>query len=37
MEPTGWHRLDREDVPADGRVTSTVVDGRAVAITRCAP
>ena len=36
MEPNGWHRLDREDVPADGRVTSTVVDGRAVALTRCA-
>ena len=36
MGSNGWHRLDREDVPADGRVTSTVVDGRAVALTRCA-
>lgn len=36
MASNGWHRLDREDVPADGRVTSTVVDGRAVALTRCA-
>ena len=31
----GWHRIDPEDVPAEGRVTSVVVDGRAVALTRC--
>jgi len=31
----GWHRVDAEDVPGEGRVTSTVVDGRAVALTRC--
>jgi thiamine pyrophosphate-dependent acetolactate synthase large subunit-like protein/nitrite reductase/ring-hydroxylating ferredoxin subunit len=33
---TQWHRVDGDDVPAEGRVTSTVVDGRAVALTRCA-
>jgi pyruvate oxidase len=33
--PTGWHKVDAEDVPGDDRVTSTVVDGRAVALTRC--
>ncbi len=31
-----WHKVDGEDVPGDGRVTSTVVDGRPVALTRCA-
>ncbi|MEO6510235.1 MAG: thiamine pyrophosphate-binding protein [Nocardioides sp.] len=33
--PAGWHRVEAEDVPGEGRVTSTVVDGRAVALTRC--
>ncbi|MGB3354113.1 MAG: thiamine pyrophosphate-binding protein [Mycobacterium sp.] len=28
-----WHRLD--DLPAEGRVHSAVVDGRALALTRC--
>ncbi|HWJ80640.1 MAG TPA: thiamine pyrophosphate-binding protein [Nocardioides sp.] len=31
-----WHRVQADDVPAEGRVRSTVVDGRAVALTRCA-
>jgi thiamine pyrophosphate-dependent acetolactate synthase large subunit-like protein/nitrite reductase/ring-hydroxylating ferredoxin subunit len=30
-----WHRVEADDLPAEGRVTSTVVDGRAVALTRC--
>src|SRR5215218_9323083 len=30
-----WYRVEHDDVPAEGRVTSTVVDGRAVALTRC--
>ncbi len=36
MEANGWHRVDSTDVPDDGRVSSLVVDGRAVALTRCA-
>ncbi|WP_432885252.1 thiamine pyrophosphate-binding protein [Kribbella sp. CA-245084] len=30
-----WHRVDQDDVPADGRVRSVVVDGRSVALARC--
>jgi len=30
-----WHRIDSDEVPDEGRVTSLVVDGRAVALTRC--
>ena len=30
-----WHRVDRVDVPADGRVRSVVVDGRSIAMARC--
>ncbi|KAA1422046.1 Rieske 2Fe-2S domain-containing protein [Nocardioides humilatus] len=30
-----WHRVEASDVPEDGRVRSTVVDGRPVALTRC--
>ena len=30
-----WHRVETEHVPAEGRVTTTVVDGRSVALTRC--
>ncbi|MFI5691692.1 thiamine pyrophosphate-binding protein [Kribbella sp. NPDC051586] len=30
-----WHRVDENDVPADGRVRSVVVDGRSVALARC--
>lgn len=30
-----WHRVEDTDVPEDGRVRSTVVDGRPVALTRC--
>src|SRR5947208_14645755 len=31
-----WHRVDAADVPADGRVRSVTVDGRSVALSRCA-
>lgn len=31
----GWHEIDAADVPDEGRVRSTVVDGRSVALTRC--
>jgi thiamine pyrophosphate-dependent acetolactate synthase large subunit-like protein/nitrite reductase/ring-hydroxylating ferredoxin subunit len=30
-----WHRVAGDDVPDEGRVSSTVVDGRPVALTRC--
>src|SRR5215203_893615 len=30
-----WHRVEQSDVPEEGRVRSTVVDGRPVALTRC--
>lgn len=33
--PTRWHRIESADVPDEGRVRSTVVDGRPVALTRC--
>lgn len=32
---SSWHRVDDADVPAEGRVRSTVLDGRPVALTRC--
>ena len=32
---TSWHRVDASDLPDEGRVRSTVVDGRPVALTRC--
>jgi pyruvate oxidase len=32
---TSWHRVEESDVPDEGRVRSTVVDGRPVALTRC--
>jgi pyruvate oxidase len=32
---TRWHRVEETDVPEEGRVRSTVVDGRPVALTRC--
>ncbi len=35
MSEHGWHQVLPTDVPADGRVTSTVLDGRSVALTRC--
>ena len=31
-----WHRIDEGDLPADGRVRSVIVDGRSVAVSRCA-
>ncbi|MEP6814254.1 MAG: thiamine pyrophosphate-binding protein, partial [Marmoricola sp.] len=36
MGENGWHRIDTTDVPDEGRVHSLVVDGRSVALTRCA-
>lgn len=35
MSENGWHKVDPADVPDDGRVRSVVVDGRAVALSRC--
>jgi len=35
MSENGWHRVAPADVPEEGRVRSTVVDGRSVALTRC--
>lgn len=32
---SSWHRVDDADVPAEGRVRGTVLDGRPVALTRC--
>ena len=31
-----WHRVSPKDVPDEGRVRSVVVDGRSIAMTRCA-
>src|SRR3569623_1695109 len=31
-----WHRIDPVDVPDDGRVRTVTVDGRSVALARCA-
>jgi len=30
-----WHRVGETDVPDEGRVSTTVLDGRSVALTRC--
>ncbi|HSV39694.1 MAG TPA: thiamine pyrophosphate-binding protein [Nocardioidaceae bacterium] len=35
MSNSEWHPVSGTDVPAEGRVTTTVVDGRSVALTRC--
>jgi hypothetical protein len=35
MSEHGWHRVPVSDVPDEGRVNSTVLDGRSVALTRC--
>ncbi len=35
MDENGWHKVTESDVPEEGRVRSTVVDGRSVALTRC--
>ncbi|MEO5851033.1 MAG: thiamine pyrophosphate-binding protein [Nocardioides sp.] len=35
MSEYGWHRVAAQDVPEDGRVNSTLLDGRSVALTRC--
>ncbi|WP_322756765.1 thiamine pyrophosphate-binding protein [Frankia sp. Cas3] len=34
-ETSGWHRVDAEDLPDEGRVRTAVVGGRSVALTRC--
>jgi pyruvate oxidase len=33
---TRWHRIDDTDLPGEGRVRTVVVDGRSVAVSRCA-
>lgn len=35
-ETVTWHRIDETDLPAEGRVRSAIVDGRSVAVSRCA-
>ena len=35
MDSDGWHRVEPVDVPGEGRVRGVVVDGRAVALSRC--
>lgn len=35
MTETAWHRVDPADLPEEGRVSTSVVDGRSVALTRC--
>ncbi len=35
MSENGWHRIDESELPDEGRVQSMVLDGRAVALTRC--
>src|SRR5450755_862647 len=35
MEAGGWHRVDPEDVPGEGRVRSVTAGGRTVALARC--
>jgi len=35
MSENLWHKVTDTDVPEEGRVRSTVVDGRSVALTRC--
>ena len=36
MTDTRWHRIDPVDLPGEDRVRSVVVDGRSVAMSRCA-
>jgi len=36
MDENTWHRVAPSDVPEEGRVSTSVVDGRSVALTRCA-
>ncbi|MFL6173163.1 MAG: thiamine pyrophosphate-binding protein [Marmoricola sp.] len=36
MNDNTWHRVERADLPDEGRVTTSVLDGRSVALTRCA-
>ncbi len=36
MSVNQWHRVDPADIPDEGRVRTVVVDGHAVALTRCA-
>ena len=31
----GWHRVDPDDLPADGRVRAVTVGGHVVALARC--
>jgi pyruvate oxidase len=35
MSDNQWHRVDPADIPDEGRVRTAVVDGHAVALTRC--
>ncbi|MEP7054105.1 MAG: thiamine pyrophosphate-binding protein [Actinomycetota bacterium] len=35
MSESDWHRISPSDVPDEGRVNTTVVAGRSVALTRC--
>ena len=35
MSKNDWYEVPAKDVPDEGRVRSTVVDGRSVALTRC--
>jgi len=35
MNENAWHRVESSDVPEEGRVSTSVVDGRSVALTRC--
>ena len=35
MSENRWHQVPETDVPDEGRVGSTVLDGRSVALTRC--
>src|SRR5215469_3896993 len=35
MSTSGWHLIDRADVPGEGRVRTVTVDGRSVALARC--
>jgi thiamine pyrophosphate-dependent acetolactate synthase large subunit-like protein/nitrite reductase/ring-hydroxylating ferredoxin subunit len=35
MTDDGWHQVNPEDVPDDGRVRTAIVDGRSVALSRC--
>jgi hypothetical protein len=35
MTDDGWHQVNPEDVPDDGRVRTAIIDGRSVALSRC--